>query len=340
MTIDTRDVLDRADLHALVVVDTELRRVGKELHGACPLCTCTSTERKHQCDRFRLDADRKHWFCRHCSTQGGNAIDYAQKHYGVGFREACDLVLGNAHATPLVPGARQRTNAGPTLPSTTWQHRGRQLVTDAITNLWSPAGTRALDYLHRRALNERTLQSWSLGYIAADIRLPGNEWALQREVYVPRGILIPWFTPTGALTGLKIRKPVRSTERHKYASVTGSTYRLFGAPTIVVDEPLILVEGEFDAMAAWQALGDFSATVALGTARVPDAAELRLLCAARPVLVALDADDKGDDIASQIVALSPNCKRTRPPGHKDLSDCVQSTTDLTTWFTTALEAES
>ena len=70
---------------------------------------------------------------------------------------------------------------------------------------------------------------------------------------------------------------------------------------------------------------------------MPDAAELRLLCAARPVLVALDADDTGDLVANQLVALSPNCRRARPPAAKDLAECLQVAADLTTWFSSALE---
>jgi hypothetical protein len=332
MTIDVQDVLERADLHRLVLIDTELRRAGKELHGPCPLCTCTSQERRHVCDRFRLDAERKHWYCRHCSPQGGNAIDFAIKRYGVPFREACDIALGEQHLAPLAPHLSHAISKSPSLPSQTWQVRGRQLVAEAIASLWSSLGARPRDYLHRRGLIDQTIEAWHLGYIAVNTRLPASDWGLAQEVYVHRGILIPWFTSTGSLTGLKIRKPVPTSVRNKYASISGSTYRLFGTPTLVIDEPLILVEGEFDAIAAWQVLGERSATVALGTARVPDAAELRLLCAARPVLVALDADEKGDEVATKIASLSPNLRRARPPGAKDLSDSMRSGADLLTWF--------
>jgi DNA primase len=342
MTLDVTDIVARADLEALVLVDTQLRRVGKELHGPCPLCTCSSTERRHQCDRFRVAADRHHWFCRHCSPRGGNAIDYAIKRYGVTFPEACRIAVGDRHPTPLAPRQSHRTNIGPTLPSATWQARGRQLVDEAVKALWSSAGVRALEYLRGRGFSGRTIKAWQLGYLPAGGLQPAADWGLppDREVYLHRGILVPWFTTNGTLTGLKIRKPVPSTERNKFASISGSTYRVYGTQTIVSGEPLVLVEGEFDAMAAWQVLGDRTATVALGTARVPDAAELRLLCCAQPVLVALDADDTGDRVAEQIVALSPNCRRARPPGAKDVAACVEAGVELSSWFRSALEEAS
>jgi hypothetical protein len=341
VTIDVRDVLERADLLNLALVDTALRRVGKERHGACPFCTCSSTtSRKHQCDRFRVDAEGRHWFCRHCSPQGGNAIDYAIKRYQVPFKQACYIALGGQRP-PLAPRVQQRRTA-PELPSATWQARGRQLIADAIAALWSPTGVRALEYLHGRGLTGHTITAWQLGYIAAGAKLPGVDWGFSqdKDIYLHRGILIPWFTSTGALAALKIRKPVPTTERNKYASVTGSTYRLFGSGTVLIDEPLVLTEGEFDAIAAWQVLGEQAATVALGTARVPDASELRLLCCARPVLVALDADETGDQVAQQVVALSDNCRRARPIGAKDLSKCVEIGADLRTWFDAAMEEDA
>ena len=71
-------------------------------------------------------------------------------------------------------------------------------------------GTRALEYLHTRGLKDPTLEAWHIGYVAQAARLPSAEWGFppDREVYAPRGVLIPWFTSNGSLAGLKIRKPV------------------------------------------------------------------------------------------------------------------------------------
>jgi hypothetical protein len=123
--VDVRDVLERANLHNLALLDTSLRRVGKELHGPCPFCTCSSTARRHQCDRFRLDAERKHWYCRHCAANGGNAIDYVMRRYQVAFKQACYIALGGQRPT-LSPHVKQRTSTAPAMPSKAWQQRGLQ----------------------------------------------------------------------------------------------------------------------------------------------------------------------------------------------------------------------
>lgn len=339
MTVDVRDVLERADLHSLILLDTQLRKVGKELHGPCPFCSCSNGTRKHQCDRFRLSAERRHWFCRQCTPDGGNAIDFCVKRYQVSFKQACMIALGGERPV-LAPRIRQRASEAAALPSRSWQQRGLQLVQDAVAALWDPeVGARPRAYLASRGLWPSTLDAWAIGYNAADVRLAGSEWGLDKDVFVPRGIVVPWFNRSGVLTGLKIRRPMPSSARGKYVSVAGSTYRLYGLPTLVVDEPLVLVEGEFDALAAWQRLGDYAACVALGTARVPDQGEMRALNMARPVLVALDADDTGDRTAAQIVGLSPNCRRVRPQPAKDLADCVASGADLGAWFEAALAAQ-
>jgi len=336
VTVDVAETLARADLQALALVHTELRRVGRELHGPCPFCTCAATSPRHQCDRFRLDAERRHWFCRHCTPRGGNAIDLAMRAFNVDFQRGCFIAAGGIHA--LVPRERPVRSAGPPQPSRTWRTRAQQFVAEAVRTLWTTSGDRARAYLAGRGLRHDTLEAWSIGVVPADTRSPADEWGLERDaLFVPRGIVVPWHTTAGEVVGIKIRRPVPATARHKYASISGSSFRLFGAQTIIPGEPLILTEGELDAVSAWQAIGDRAATVALGTARQPDTAEFRLLSLASPVLVALDADDVGDRAADQVISLSENCRRARPPDAKDLSACVEHGTDLSAWFRAALD---
>jgi len=97
--VDVERVHAVADLERLVEYDTELRGNESRRRGACPFCPCTNP-RRHRCDRFRLSADHKRWYCRHCTVKGGDAIAYVQKRYRLNFTEACVLIAGHALLVP------------------------------------------------------------------------------------------------------------------------------------------------------------------------------------------------------------------------------------------------
>jgi hypothetical protein len=66
-------------------------------------------------------------------------------------------------------------------------------------------------------------------------------------VRIPRGIVIPWLLD-GQLWQLKVRT---NHEHPKYLAISGGHPCLFGADTLVVGEPAVLTEGEFDALLLW-----------------------------------------------------------------------------------------
>jgi hypothetical protein len=79
-------------------------------------------------------------------------------------------------------------------------------------------------------------------------------------VRIPRGIVLPWLLD-GQLWQLKVRT---NRENPKYLAISGGHPCLFGADTLVVGEPAILAEGEFDAMLLWQEAGDLIGMATLG----------------------------------------------------------------------------
>jgi hypothetical protein len=80
-------------------------------------------------------------------------------------------------------------------------------------------------------------------------------------VHILRGIVIPWLLD-GQLWQLKIRT---NRQQPKYLAISGGHPCLFGADTLVVGEPAILAEGEFDAMLLWQEVGDLIGVATLGS---------------------------------------------------------------------------
>jgi Toprim domain-containing protein/CHC2-type zinc finger protein len=87
--------------------DIELRRVGKEFIGPCPVCGGR--------DRFAVNPGKRVWHCRHCD-RGGDVIALVQHLNGVDFRMAINMLAGGETRpiAPLIkpePGERQHDDA-------------------------------------------------------------------------------------------------------------------------------------------------------------------------------------------------------------------------------------
>ena len=99
------DMIDRA--RAVPIADEiarrgiQLRRVGAELVGPCPLCGGT--------DRFAFHLGRQLWNCRGCGV-GGDVITFVRHVDGCTFKEAVNLLTGG-HTPPQKPATGARHGA-------------------------------------------------------------------------------------------------------------------------------------------------------------------------------------------------------------------------------------
>lgn len=119
---------------------------------------------------------------------------------------------------------------------------------EAADRLWRTEGRRALDYLKtKRGLSEDTIDAAQLGYISGEPR----EWNAIDGLKVPCRITIPWYAH-GVVWGIKVR---RASGEQRYQEVSGGNIKgcLYLADHIQPGLPLVLTEGEFDALIAWQA---------------------------------------------------------------------------------------
>jgi hypothetical protein len=100
--------------------------------------------------------------------------------------------------------------------------------------------------------------------------------------------------------------------------------RLFpGAEVVRPDRPLVIVEGEFDALFLGQVLEGLASVVTLGSAsNGPDTGVLLLLLGCPRWFVAHDADDAGDRAAAVWTDAYPRAKRVRPPVGKDWTEAA------------------
>ena len=99
----------------------------------------------------------------------------------------------------------------------------------------------------------------------------------------------------------------------------------------------VVVEGEIDVLTLVQTVGDLAVAVATGsTSGARRTRWIARLALASLVLVAFDADDKGDKAAGYWLGVLPNAKRWRP-SWGDVNAMAQGGADLRAWVLAALD---
>ena len=181
-------------------------------------------------------------------------------------------------------------------------------------------------YLHGRGLHDDTIQAHGIGYQPKDIYEDRALWGLPtgpeaKAVWLPRGIVIPWQIGDG-LWRINIRRPVTAQQieagEPKYIGPPGFANALYNADAVAEGKPVLLVEGEIDAMTAIQEAPDLVAPVATGsTAGGRREPWICRLAAAPCVLLAFDCDTNGagDSAAAWWLQALPNAVRWRPLLH-------------------------
>jgi hypothetical protein len=187
------------------------------------------------------------------------------------------------------------------------------LVETASERIWTPEGANGLAYLHGRGLNDPTIRAARLGF-------KPEGW--------PSGIVIPWLD-ADQLTLVKIRR-LGSFKGPKYIEVYRDRPRIYpGLEGIPPGKPLIIVEGEFDALLLGQELGELAAVITLGSASSKPEGSIYLAMLPAPVwYLAHDGDDAGDNAAS---GWPDRARRVRPPA-KDWTEARQAGVELRRWW--------
>ena len=133
------------------------------------------------------------------------------------------------------------------------------LVAEASQRLWDSEGRNALVYLHHRGLNDETIKARGLGWVR-DAMIPTRDGDRR---FLFSGVTIPW-RDGDRLTRVKIRRI--SNGEPRYAEAFSDRPLIYPSPgAIRVGEPLVVCEGEFDAMLLGQELPEAS-VITLGSA--------------------------------------------------------------------------
>jgi|APSaa5957512622_1039677.scaffolds.fasta_scaffold19314_4 DNA primase len=335
------------DILQVIGQDVGLRRVatthGGEYAGPCPFCGGT--------DRFRVwpehSGGRGRFWCRQCG-RWGDPIDYLRTRDRIGFSEACQRLR-----IPLnLPGKKPLRGTSPAShlhhrrllhpPSAQWQTSARAFVETCQEALWTSAGRRGLDWLHGRKLEDATIKAAGLGFNVTTRCPARSAWGLPpdegKKVWLPSGIVIPWQIGS-ELWRVNIR---RLEGEPKYIGPAGSANGLYGADGLLVDaeRPVVLVEGEFDALSLQQEAGAAVAVVATGsTAGARRPRWIALLAQAPVVLVSFDADEAGDEGARYWTRILANARRWRPYW-EDVNAMIRDGIGVRYWLEAGLKTVS
>jgi hypothetical protein len=325
--IDWRADRDRIDLAAVVreLLGPPPGRGGRGLWWHCPL---GGHEDKNP--SFLVDSSKGRWRCFGCGESGDSA-NLVMRIEGLSFPEAIDRLTGRS-----TPSGTTRPRPSPKAPPEPKPPAGPSgmplaaamaLVVESEARLWSPEGKDALAYLTRsRALHGATIRAARLGWTPG-IGIPRKEGG----TYKVRGIVSPWFDGD-RLALVKIRQP--EGDRQKYAEAFRDRASLYpGRQVIRPAYPLVIVEGEFDALLLGQELDDLAAVATLGGtgSTKPEPIILGSMLTAFPWFVATDADDSGDKAAARWE--STRARRVRPPEpSKDWTDARRSGVNLRRWW--------
>ncbi|MCQ3976147.1 MAG: hypothetical protein DPW09_22190 [Anaerolineae bacterium] len=273
----------------------ELKRHGNYLTGFCPFHQNTNTP------AFVVWPSSQTWRCFGACGEGGDIFSFVMKRDNLSFEEALDTLAREANLD-LKPARLLSTDRQPRQAN--WQSSLLSLCDQLAANLFTKAGEKARCWLNQRGLADATLKRFRVGFNPASQQYGPH--------YLYSGITIPHYHQAGqTLWGVKIRlsqegqstwlqhwqrsnpdKPLPK-KLPKYVSVKGTQQSLFNGDDLPADTVLIC-EGEFDVMLAWQELRDLVTPISLGSATSRLSYQwIRYTLPTRCFLLALDGDKAG-----------------------------------------------
>ncbi len=341
--MDVEAVLRQVDLVSLA--ESAGARFNGKLSAACPLHGGNNPSAFHV---YTGPDGRQRWRCfTNCpeGQNGGDAAAFWMAWKKVDFRTAVEELAAWAKVPLTEPEARRREVLGMALqapaaaPGAEWMARAGVFADWAAETLWAEAGVAGQRYLAQRGLTEATWKAARLGWNPKVLQDRPERWGFQaREnpVWLHAGVTIPHVTPEGLVQAVKVRcfsgGQAEKAGGKKYRGPRGGRMALYGQERWAGLPVLLLVEGEFDALLAWQEAGDLVdvATLAGAKANLDTGDALALL--GKAVIVAVyDADEAGQTGGAAVTARWPRAKQAQPPDH-DLTDYWVHGGNLRAWI--------
>lgn len=252
--------------------------------------------------------------CRVCNCKG-SLVDYLMIKRGYTKQQALAKVewkpKDGSEPKFIIPRYVLIGEVNPTheAPAKTWQETARTFVERCEGILWSEQGQTALDYLRARGLKDETIKMARLGYNPAVLRQSADKWGLKKHNILAQGIVIPWFVGDD-LWRVTIRDEKATEGENRYRQVAGSSNGLYLGFLLGYDRPVVVTEGELDALSIAQEAGHEVSPVATGSTEGSHTARwIAALARKDLVLVAFDAEEKGDKAAQWWIDRLENAHR-------------------------------
>jgi CHC2 zinc finger/Toprim-like len=336
--IDWDGIRDRVDLAAVAtaLLGSAEKQSGRRLYWRYPFHDDHSPS-------FQVDTAMHRWRCWPCGL-GGDAPALVMKLDGVGFPEAVRTVAELAgvvvlsgppiRSGPAPPSVRVAAGTpgkaaarSPERPSGLERPEAERLTAQASERLWTPEGTKALAYLRDRGMTDATIKGARLGWYDK-IRLPLRDqegtWLLTNFV------AIPWFDPSGRLERINTRR-LGLFNGSKYIQAFSDSPIVYPSMSAIrCGAPLVIAEGEFDAILLAQELAGLASVITTGSKSNLPKVSLRVaMLGCSRLYAAHDDDGSGDDAAARWPG---RAVRVRPPAGKDWTEALQAGVDLRRWW--------
>jgi DNA primase len=305
-------IRERADMLEIVSRYVTLKKAGKNYIGSCPF-------HQDKTPSFTVNPDKKLFHCFGCN-EGGDLFQFLMKIERIDFAEA----LARLAAQTGVPIRRERAS-----PLQKLKELNERVCIYFQTNLVSPAGQKAREYLRQRGFSKEITEKFRLGYALPrwdDLakKFSDNAEALETLGLVLRGkdgslydrfrdrLIFPIWSAAGDIIGFAGR--TLGDEEPKYLNISNTP--LFEKGTVLYglnfardaardSETLIIVEGYTDVISAHQA-GIENVVAGMGTALTANQAQLLRRFASR-VILAYDRDAAGRAATLRGLANLRNC---------------------------------
>ena len=282
----------------------------------CPLCGNGSGSTGDGLAQDKKDSTGTHWKCFKCGFYG-DAVELVAQVEGIqdgGSREAFEAAY-RAYGLTVEPDHQQEPKKERPKPAAAPQDYTEQYKK---WNTFLLQDEKALAYLEGRGITRETASHFMLGYMVDQHNTP--------RIVIPR-----------SRHDFTARRIDGGTE-YKYL-VTGRQGVLFNAKEAMKDNgdkaPVVVVEGEFDAMSIYQ--GGYTAVLALGTATAYKALveRARATYPAAEYIIALDNDEGGREAQSKAQAAMEeaglHCIAADPAAlygdSKDAAEAIQKDTE-------------
>jgi hypothetical protein len=242
-------------------------------------------------------------------------------------------------------------------PEGGWREAASQFAKHCRDRLWedTESAESGRQYLYGRGFSDKTIKQAGLGLNPKDRYPKRTDWGLKPNedrgdggvVWLPRGIVIPW-TDTDGVNGINIRRSPKDVEpdaeeqwkRRKYQRASGPSAPLYGSRHVRDGKPVVIVEGEFDALAIRQEAGDLVVPVATGSTGGARRQEwLDLLSPVPTVLIAFDAEEPGERASQAWLNALPSGIRWHPHAD-DTAEMLTQGRDLRMWVRCGLRSAS